>query len=559
MITTIKNKLSLDRQKLIDLWPLGLLALLSMLAYGQLIHGYFATDEWWAMAFAIAHPTIKAALQPVALYAPSANLFIYWLWYTFGLNAVAWASIVLLLHTLNVLSLYGLTLKLSGNRWVGLLTASLFTLLPMGSQFIHQFSMMPTSGMGTTLALFGLLAYSYRKTWLATLLLMISFSFTTYTIPFIFLFILIEAVMFKRSHWQQSLWRLVPVIGGAALYFTVLKELIAHSGMLYDSPLNTAHVNLWSHIKTTLYKAYEVYGEFYLNYLPGSYDPNKVIAASNAVVMAVLFGCYFLALRRQWQWLKLVLLGLFWLPTSVILFSSLNTVATDATFPGRYLYVAAAGIGLMIGAFIVGALGSGKKMSSAVVGVVTLLAIIIYLPKIQYVIKGEVELGQVRQGIMDDVAAAVPPAQHQHDPYMAFCLTSNQGHYGASPEEMPLPLVHNFSFNLGVLYRSHEPKMKAFFTNADYFVAPGSWWYYHPGFPAHADEPAYQTPGLGYAPNLRYCAMMNSIYTFVPIDSYYGFAYDGKTKKLIDTTAALRRYLKGDATAKADLYPWEKP
>lgn len=531
---------------------IALLIFLAILAYGRLIHGYFATDEWWAFSYAIAARNFRELLLPSGVYAPSANMFIYWLYQAFGLNALVWALIALGLHLGNTVLLYVIILRLSSNRLIGFLAAAAFTVLPMGSQFLHQFSMMPTSGMATFFALLALLAYVYRRGIVAAILFFIALSFSPYAGPFVLLLPLMELVLFERKNWKQTVVRVGAVGLAFGAYLLALQQTSLKSQQLHDRPISgDSHV--FERLLVVGQKMYQSYGELWHS-LPGTIDSQLMLRTSTWIIVIALVLIVFIAYRRQWLAAKVTLIGLLWIPFSVSLFSTLNTVALDATFPGRYFYVTTVGVGLMFGGILAGLLPltlRKVRVSDLAIGCVALLLIGFGLPKTQRAVAGEVELGQRRRMIMDTITTSAPKPLGRD---ALFCFTSNVGHYGTGPVDIPLPFVHNFNFNLAVYYRADVPALRDLFTESGYFVNPAASYYHHS---RDKNDPHGIGPGIGFATNMDKCRALKEQYAgILDLEDIYAFAYDGNKGKVTDITAVTRQYLAGDQSIRDLLFPW---
>ncbi len=531
------------------------LLILISLAYGKLIHGYFAADEWWGFSFAIASGNLKEALKPSGVYAPGANLFIYSLYHLFGTRAIVWAILTLVIHTANTGLVFWLASRLSKNRWLALWTAGLFAFLPMGSQFIHQFSLMPTSGVASLLALSSLVAYSYRKLILALILLLLSFSFSPYTVPFIFFTGLLEISLFSKKEWWRSVGRLVGVGGTFGLYYYLLNRISLKAGGLYDRPIHQGE-DVVERLKAVGEKIYNGYGEL-LAQKPGLIDPAVMQGYSHYIVATAVVLIIILFLTKRYQYAKTALIGLLWIPASLALFSTLSTVAINVTYPSRYFYLSTVGLGLLVGSLVVGLLDysinyAGQKIhiGSVMIGCLLLAAVGHYLPKTQAIITAEINTGKAKRLVIDAVTKAVPPPLQQRDGL--FCFTSDTGHYATGPETIPLPFPINFNFPLAVIYRAKEPGLKSLFGRSDYFVNPAASWYWY----AHPEAKPWEAgPGIGFATNLNDCQKMLGLYPFINHDQVYGFAYLGEKRQVIDISKPLRQYLAGDQTVRDQLYP----
>jgi hypothetical protein len=536
---------------------LGLIILVAI-AYGRLIHGYFATDEWWAFSFAIANPNIKTAIMPSGVYTPSANLFIYALYYLFGLNAAVWAWLTLIVHTASTITVYFLGRRLSGRSIIGFIAAALFAAAPMGSQFIDQFSMLPTSAMATLFGFLCLLAYAYRRTILAAIFFFIALSFSAYAVPFIILAGLVELAIMTRKKWWKTILRFLPMIAGFGLYYYVLSITTFKATQLHDRPVVSDH-GLFEHLRVILQKMYQGYGEVIV-YRSGTIDPHAMLSISNTITAVAVLAIVALLIKREYRLAKTALIGYLWIPASLSLFSNLNTVALDAVFPNRYFYVTVVGIGLFIGSVVFGlfdwsAIKKKTKWKTVLPQVAVTLAalglLIFYTPKTRSIVEGEVKLGASRKMILDTIVREVPTVGRD----AIFCFTSNTGHYGSPPDSFPLPFAHNFGFNLAVTYRAKSTPLRVFFTESGYFVNPAASFYY---FSRDQKDPDGIGPGIGFATSVDKCLEVKSKYAgHVGIKDYYGFAYDGTKPELTNITPALRRVLAGETVEPKELYPWQ--
>lgn len=540
------------RQYQPDLLVIGFLIGLILIGYGSLTRGYFATDEWWAFSYAISHPDIKSQLATSGVHAPAANLFIAWLYRTFGLNASIWGLLTLFFHLANTVMVYGLGTKLSGSRLVGLFSAAAFTSLPMGSQFLHQFSLMPTAGIATFFAFFALILYSWRRLIPAVISFAIGLAFSPYISPFIFLFFLIEAVLFQKKQWRRSLGHYGVIATLFAGYLLLQRRTTLKSDQLHDRPIS-GESDLFDRLQVVGQKIYQSFGELVSN-LPGTISMELVLQRSTYLFIIGLALIGLLFWYRRWQLAKTALAGLLWIPASVTLFATLNTVALDATFPGRYLYIPTVGLGLLIGSLLAAWQPTTKQNrafnQSAIVAII-IVFLGFYLPQTRQNVLGEVKIGEMRHQIMDQIIQAVPRPLRRD---ALFCFTSNTGHYGVGPEQIPLPFVHNFAFNLGVVYRSNEPKLKDFFEANGFFLNPAASFYYLSG---DQNDPHGIGPGIGFATSPEQCQGVIARHpTALSLEDVYGFAYDGTKARLTDITLPLQQYLAGDQSVKSQLYPW---
>ncbi len=446
------------------------LLLIGLSLYGQLIHGYFATDEWWAMSFAIYSHSLRAALTPAGVYTPLANLLILGLYQLFKVNALPWALLTILLHLVNVCLVYWLLTKLSKQRLIGFMTAGLFTLVPMGSQFLSQFSMMPTAGFGYTLGLASLLFYVYRRPFWSVLLLGLSLGFTAYAVSLVPVFVLVELVLLNRRDWRINWWRPLPNLGLFSLYLAVQRYILSHGAVTYDRPI--AGQSVIGRLIEIGLKIYELFGELILNQT-GRIDTGLTLKLSSVFLLAVFLGLIGLALRRQWDLFRLGLFGLLFSASTIALFSSLNTVTLDAAYPGRYLYLVPIGIGTTLSALLIGLTAHRSISRLPLIISVSLFigAAFYYWPKTNQTIMTEITLGQVRQKIMQIITSDVTkPLPNE----ALFCFTSNTSHYGQPPDRLPLPFVHNFAFNIAVVYRPTDPEFRNFFGEAGIFLNPAA-------------------------------------------------------------------------------------
>lgn len=544
----------IDRTAVLELGIVALIAFLAIVAYGRLTALYFATDEWWAMSYAIAHQDIKDLLQPAGVYAPSANLFISWLYRTFKVDPLPWAVIALALHMANSILVYLTFRRLTAQQAVGFLAAVAFAILPMGSQFLHQLSLMPTSGMATTFALAGLFAYVNRLPLLAGALFAVGLSFSPYVAPFVGLYLLTELALISRPQWWLSLLRALPTVLIFALYLYVQK-VTSLMDNLQDRPV-AGDNTLVERLQVIGQKLYQSYAEILLN-LPNAIDPREMIQASTIFLVSALVLIGLVLWRKQWLMARSALIGLLWVPVSLVLFSTLNTVSLDATFPGRYFYVTTVGLGLLAGSLIIGLIPERYKIRPRwpiqIVATIlaTLIGLIYYLPQSWRQVNAEVKLGQTRKMIMTEIDKAVP---HPLGRDAFFCFTSNTGHYGVGPEVIPLPFVHNFGFNLLVTYRANDHQIKPFFSDNDYFVSPSSPFYY---YSREKSDPDGIGPGIGFATDLAECRTYRERFAnIIGLEEVYGFAYDGAKGRLIDISVPLRQYLAGNESVKDQLYPW---
>lgn len=533
--------------------PLSVAVLIALcfLAYGQILKGYFAADEWWALGFAISRQSLKEVFETAGIFAPGANLFIWLLYKAFGVNATAWALLALLLHIVNTHLLFWSTTRLSSRIEIGFFVAALFAILPMGSQFVDQFSLMPTSGIATTLGFLALLAYSYRYIWLTALLFFVSLLFSAYTVPFMLFIGLYEVVFIERKQWYKSLLRLLPVGLIFGIYYLLLRSISLNAGGLYDRPV-TEGQSILERLMLVVQKAYQGYAEILLRQ-PGLIDPVFMVRYSTFIVIVAVTLIGILWHRKQYRLARTALVGLLWIPASLLLFSTLSTVALNVTFPGRYFYVGTVGIGLLLGSILIG-LGSLRSQlwpGQLILAICLVGLLFHYLPQTKKEVLIEVHSGQDKQLVMNAITQAVQPPLSQRDGL--FCFTSNTGHFATGPEVIPLPYVINFNFPLAVVYRSNEPRLYPLFQKSDYFVNPAASWYYY----SHPEgEPWKAGPGIGFATNIADCQKLLSLYPFITLDGVYGFAYDGPKKKVTNITEALRTYLAGDTTVRDQLYPW---
>lgn len=532
--------------------PIVILIALVFVAYGQLLQLYFATDEWWAFSYAIANNRLTDLLQAVGAYTPGANLFIDWLYHQFGVNARVWATLALTFHVLNTLLVYWLVWRLSENRLIAWVTAGLFTILPMGSQFLHQLSLMPTSGVATLFGLTAAVTYTYRRSLLAAGLWLVGLAFNPYIASFVLVIPLLEIGLINRKDWRR-LGHLIPIVTAFLLYLWVQSEVSFKVSNLHVRPLGS-EASLLDRLGTVSQKLYQGYAELLLN-RTSTFEPADMVLVSTFIALISLVLIWLLWQRRQYRLARLALLGLLWVPASLVLFSTLNTVALDVTYPSRYLYLPTIGFGLLIGAVIIGLTPkiTYKKvpLGPALLLGLFALAVIFYLPQTRRAVAAEVNIGQKRQKIMDQLVVAVPKSSLGRD--ALFCFTSNAGHYGVGPEEIPLPFVHNFGFNLGVVYRYDVPDLDDFFRDPAYFLAPSSSFYY---FSRDKNDPDGIGPGIGFAKSPTDCQQVIARHSHLGIEDVRGFAYDGTTSTLTNITDAYRRYLAGDQKAKAALYPW---
>ncbi len=524
-------------------------------AYGRLYHSYFATDEWWAFSFAISHRTIAEAILPSGVYAPSANLLIHWLYWTFGLNEQVWAVLTVSAHAATTVLVYLLTRKITQRSSIGFLTALIFAIAPMGSQFVHQFSMFPTSAMSTLFGFLGLLAYSYRRTILAAFLYFIALSFAPYAVPFIVLAALLEIVMIEWKKWWQAITRFLPMVTAFGLYYLVLKLTSLKTGGLKDRPVVLGE-SLLVHLEHIAQKAYQSIGEL-VTRPEAAFDPHSMLMTTHIVVAIVLVGIILLLVRKQYLLARTAIIGLLWIPASLSIFSTLNTTALDVTFPSRYLYVSILGLGLVVGSILLGLfddLKLSKTTSSITLGsILTALACVgafmLYWKPLDKILTAELQIAKNRKMIMETIATEVPSVGRD----AVFCFTSNTGHYGAYAEAIPMPFAHNFGFNLAILYRKNVPKMNEFFIDSSYFVNPAASFY---RYTREQSDPNGIGPGIGFATSVQKCEEIHAVHGFIAVDSYYGFAYDGNAGKLINITPAIRKVISGQKAEAKSLYPW---
>lgn len=519
-----------------------------LITYGQLIQGYFATDEWWAFSFAISHPSWQEIVQPAGVYAPGSNLLIAWLYRTFGVNAFLWAVLTLLIHTLNSLLVYALIFRLSNHKITALLTAIVFAVAPMGSQFVHQFSMLPTAGVATFLGLIGLIFYSYRFSILSACLILLALCFAPYALPFILFTFLLEIGSFDRKNWFRSLKSILPVLIVLGAYYLIQHFLVLSAVNLEDRPV-VGENGLGAKVWFIGQKLYQSFGEIIYNQ-PNQINPKQMLVASNWVTLITALSLSYFYWKKRWQELKLTIIGYLWVPSSLALFSTLNTVALDATFPSRYFYLATIGASLLVAGIISGWLKSEKyhDLRTIVLLATILLTLLYFSPKTQSFVEQEVKLGQTRRMILETIKQKVPTVRRD----AVFCFTSNTGHYGTAPEDIPLPFVHNFGFNLAVTYRADQPTLGLFKENP-YFVAPASSYYY---LLRDQKDPDGIGPGIGFGANLKGCSEVKRRFDYIAIDDFYGFAYDGVSLNLSDITPALRQYLQGQTVESSELFPW---
>ncbi len=489
--------------------------------------------------------------MPAGLYAPAANLFIYLLYKFFGINASVWAILTLLFHTLNTYLIYWYTKRVTGRAIIGLLTAGLFAFMPMGSQFLHQFSMMPTSGIAVTLALISLILYSYQRSIMAAFFLFLSFNFSPYTIPFLFFLFLTEAVYFNRKKWLSSIGRFCAILVALGTYYYLLNEASLKSGELHDRPIS-GDSNLLDRLQVIGQKAYQGYSELLLN-LHGQIDPDMAVRYSTIIVATSLLLIGLLLWRKQYQLTKTALLGLLWIPASLSLFSTLNTVALDAVFPSRYFYIATAGYGLLIGSIAVGLIDKTYrriKLGEVLVFLLLVVSIIRYLPTTRQIVAGEVALGTTRKMIMNSIIAQLPSHLGRD---ALFCFTGNAGHYGQGPEMLPLPFVHNFAFNLAVYYRADAEPLYDFFNETGYFVNPAPSFYY---YSKEQKDPDGIGPGIGFTPNPSECKRIYEKFSFIRLDDVHAFAYDEEKQSLTNISVPMRAFITGNQSVESELYPW---
>ncbi len=520
--------------------------------YGQLFQSYFATDEWWGFSFAVARPTFREIIQPTGLVSPGSNLLIAGLYRAFGINLPVWAGLALALHLTTTGLIYWLAARLSRSLLVGFASAALFAILPMGSEFVHQLSLLP-GAVGVALAFSSLVAYSYRKPWVAAGLFLLSLSFTPYTAPFAGLVFLVELTLVERKTAWRSLLRLGPVAAVVAGYIWMVQAIAVKSGQLSDRPISgdTALAERLQMIGT---KIYQTYGELIL-YRPGQIDRALVLQASHWLVGIALVIIVYLFWRRQVALARSALIGLLWIPVAISIFATLNTVHLESSYSGRYFYVSMAGLALLVSSLAVGVVNDltvrkPKLAPLAVIGLV-IVGILYYAPRTAKAVANEVGVGKTRRHIMETILADVPkPLPHD----ALFCFTSNAVHYGQSGDKIPLPFVHNFLFNIALFYRADDPQFRVFFTEGGYFLNPAANYYYYRDDPT---APSRIGPGLGFATNLENCQFLKTTYGILSLDEVYGFAYDGNRQRLTSISQPLRRYLAGDQSARAELYPWE--
>lgn len=540
-----KKRYSELLEKAPRLIPHVLLMAFVIAAYGNLMYGYFAADEWWAFSAVIASKSFWEMLW--SSYAPGGNLFIYVLYHLFGVNAVVWAFLSIALHLLNVWLAYWFVTRLAKNIWVGFFAAALFAFLPMGNQFISHFSLMPLGVIGTTFALASLVAYSFRRPILSGFLFLISLSFTAYTGPFILLLVLQEFVLFEREKWRRSLMAIASPIVVFLAYLLFLKRYTAG---LYDRPTVGEGSSLFEHLWAMITKSYQGYAELVIQQ-PGLIQPELMIRYSTILVLISLVLIAGLFLKKQYEPARVAIYGLLWIPSSLILFSTLNTVAANVTFPSRYFYVTTLGYGILIGGLVAGYFSFFKgRAREVVIGILVIAASIYYIPQTRYQVAIEVNTGKAKRLIMDTIVAEVPkPLGRQ----ALFCFTSNTGHFATGPEVIPLPYAINFNFPLAVTYRANESTLRSLFTRSDYFVNPAASWY-HYGHPEN--KPHEIGVGIGFATSLGDCQKVRSLFPFLKVEETYGFAYDGTRHALTNVTEPLRLYLNGDQSKKDALYPW---
>jgi hypothetical protein len=410
---------------------------------------------------------------------------------------------------------------------------------------------MPTSGFGRTFELAAALAYVYRRPYLAAGLFLVALGFSPYVVAGGIMIILIELVLFEKKKWRQSLLSGGLIAAVLASYVVIQKFITLKSTRVYDRPLEvTAGGGLASRLQAVASKLYQVYGEV-VNYQPGHLNQHQTLLIATLLVLGSLAVIALLFWRKQYRLARVALLAGAWIPTSVLLFSTLNTVSTDAAFPSRYLYTTSIGLSLLLATLLVGLLtvaNVGQRSAWVVGGAVLAGLLAFYLPKTQTVLTKEVALGSHRQAIMQavdqSVAKPLPGAA-------LFCFTSNASHYREDPAKIPLPFVHNFSFNLAVTYRANEPLFREFFDEGGIFLNPAASFYWYRKTPTGGIG-----PGLGFATNLEECARLKADYSFLNEKNIYGFAYDGFTGKLTDISQPLGQYLNGDQSVRDQLYPW---
>jgi hypothetical protein len=219
------------------------------IVFGDLFKTFFQQDEWYGFG-----KVLYAGNQSLEYYFTSLSgnhinpfsvLFFSAMFHWFGLNAVAYNVVDIVLHILNVTLIYWIAFRLMGRIKMALLASFFFLVSSVSIQAVVWVGAATGTLWCAFFALVSLLSFTYfatdnlkRYLWLSLIFFAISLGFQEQSIFFVGIFpLLIVAVFSERGKSKQTILALLPFLS-AVLLIGVFRLLIFIVSIIFSERHN---------------------------------------------------------------------------------------------------------------------------------------------------------------------------------------------------------------------------------------------------------------------------------------------------------------------------------
>ncbi len=540
-------------------FPAILLIFLSIaFAYFGLINSFFEQDEWHTFGRYIYLASQSGTgfwnevLQsgPLSHFTPLSLFFKMTLYQFFGLNASAYFTVSILLHTLVSVSVYFLALHLTRMRLPAFIGAIFFSLNSSHYQAVTWLGTFEGTQIATLfgiISILGILLFletkKSRMLFLSVFSVLTALLFKETAVTFLLTLVVLIIIKAGKSVRRGALLSL----GGVSLLYILLRSLYLFTGTKVSEAVtvqaggNTFFV-IFYNVVTLPFK---IFSQILL--------PNESIVAWTNEVIAP-FNLYKSIGRGPWVLESGLSYDILMIPAGIIIFLIIFASAKKSFFKfgfytglsviffslmpfliiqrylvyfdSRYLYTATAGFGLIISFIFADLYKSGIKTEKKfryVAIPVMLIIIISHFFTLKGTVSAHVDSGSIRKMIINKIHFENPKLPDK----VIFFTESDISYYGLSDQDKILPFQSGFGQTLLVYYQRQERYTDKFF--GDFFL----WEIKEQGY-READG-----RGFGYFRDFDLLKKAVKQYN-IPTASVIAYSWNGSVGTLINITEKTR-------------------
>lgn len=540
--------------------------ILIFLVFRDLPKTFFQQDEWAIFGFLIYWG--KAGLswfQRLFVYEqevhilPFSNLLSYFQFKQFGLNFTSYAVLSIFLHLLNSFLVFYLSYLILKKKWLGFVTGALFAVNSISHQAITWVATTTGTVGVCPFLLLSLIFFAKRKITLSYLMFVISLGFKE-TSLFLFIFLPVFWLIFsEKKTWQNLKKIFIPLFCLGILYFGLRlfllvnappsstptevvsqpASLVVYAYRFLTLPLKAISqsfipANQILDLSSTMVKlAYPYF--IASDGLPNPYLVESVAAdiisyILTTIILVLLFFTFkYLRSLKEDNICKSLIFSLSFIALGSLPFIFIpGKAGYFSIFEPRHFYLLSFGSSLLLGIMIFTISRWLTKRFKLVLLVVFLIPIVFFHAfKIRSDIKSQVEIGQLRKSILNQISSAYPKLPEK----VIFYTESDKPFYGLPEEEKILPFQSGFGQTLLVWHNVYQEKFPAcFFEGKFLYVLLGE------------DYKFCQDRGFGYFRHLDKLAEAIKENNLTK-ENVIAFGYNSEDQSLTDITLEIRSKL----------------